>query len=45
MFRDAWVARLPSAQGVILESPDRVLHQVPYMEPASLSMCVCVSHE
>ena len=42
---------LPSAQGVILESQDRVLHKAPCMEPASPSACVsaslsiCVSHE
>ena len=40
---------LPSAQGVILETRDRVLHQAPCMEPVSPSVCVyaylCVSHE
>ena len=41
---------LPSAQGVILEIQDRVLHQAPCMEPASPSACVSapaptVSHE
>ena len=30
---------LPLAQDVILESQDRVLHQNPYMEPASSSAC------
>ena len=43
------VGCLPSAQGVILEAQDRVPHQAPFMEPASLSACVsaslCVSHE
>ena len=43
------VERLPSAQGVILETQDRVPHQAPCMEPASPSACVsaylCVSHE
>ena len=45
------VERLPSAQGVILETRDRVPHQAPCMEPASPSACVsaslslCVSHE
>ena len=34
------VERLPSAQGLILESWDRVPHQAPYMEPASPSACV-----
>ena len=37
------VERLPSAQGVILESQDRVLHQAPCMEPASPSACVSAS--
>ena len=37
------VEPLPSAQGVILESRDRVLHQVPCMEPASLSAYVSAS--
>ena len=40
---------LPSAQGAILESQDRVLRRAPCMEPASPSACVsaslCVSHE
>ena len=43
------VERLPSAQGVILETWDRVPCQAPCMEPASPSACVsaslCVSHE
>ena len=42
------VGRLPLAQGMILESWDRVLHRAPCMEPASssasasasLSLCV-----
>ena len=34
------VARLPSAQGVILESQDRVPHRAPCREPASPSACV-----
>ena len=42
---------LPSAQAVIPESYDRVLHWAPYMEPAppsphvSASLSVCVSPE
>ena len=40
---------LPLAQGVILESQDRVLHQASWMEPASPSMSLppslCVSRE
>ena len=44
-----WFERLPSAQGVILESGDEVPRQAPCMEPASPSACVsaslCVSHE
>ena len=43
------VQRLPSAQGVILGSWDRVPHRAPCVEPASPSACVslslCVSHE
>ena len=41
----------PAAQGVILETLDRVPRQAPCMEPASPSACVsaslslCVSHE
>ena len=31
---------LPSAQGMILESQDRVPHWAPCMEPASLSLCL-----
>ena len=34
------VWRLPSAQGVILESWDQVPHRAPSMEPASPSACV-----
>ena len=43
------VKRLLSAQGVILESQDQVLHWAPCMEPASpsaydsASLCVCLS--
>ena len=42
---------LPSAQGVILETPDQVPCQGPSMGPSSPSACVsaslalCVSHE
>ena len=43
------VEHLPLAQGVILESWDRVPHQAPWMEPASPSACVsaslCVTHK
>ena len=45
------VWRLPLAQGMILESRDRVPRRAPCMEPASPSACVsaslslCVSHE
>ena len=51
----AAVERLPLAQGVILDSQDRVPHQAPCMEPASpsawvsaclslsLSLSLCVS--
>ena len=43
---DPWMAqrfgRLPSAQGMVLESWDRVPHQAPRMEPASPS-CVSAS--
>ena len=45
------VWRLPSAQGMILVSRDRVPHQASCMEPASplsvsasVCVCVCVSH-
>ena len=34
------VYRLPLAQGVILESQDRIPHQAPCMKPASPSACV-----
>ena len=37
------VEHLPSAQGVILESRDRVLHWAPSMEPASPSTCFSAS--
>ena len=37
------VWRLTLAQGAILESPDRVPHQAPRMEPASPSACVSAS--
>ena len=37
------VERLPSAQGVILESQNQVPHQAPYMEPVSPSACVSAS--
>ena len=40
---DSTVERLPSAQGVILETRDRVPHWAPYMEPASPSACVSAS--
>ena len=33
---------LPLAQGVILETPDRVPHQAPCVEPTSPSACVSV---
>ena len=40
-----WLSGLvpPSAQGVILESQDRVPHPAPCMEPASPSACVFAS--
>ena len=37
------VERLPLAQGMILESWDRVPHRAPCMEPASPSACVSAS--
>ena len=37
------VLSLPLAQGVILESRDRLPHQAPCMEPASPSACVSAS--
>ena len=37
------VERLPSAQGVISQFRDRVLHRAPCMEPASPSACVSAS--
>ena len=48
-----WLSSLapPSAQGLILETWDRVPRQAPCMKPASpsacvsASVCVCVSHE
>ena len=53
MGQPRWLSSLapPSAQGGILETQDRVLCQVPRMEPASpsacvsASLCVRVSHE
>ena len=45
------VEHLPLAQGMILESWDRVPHWAPCVQPASpsacvsASVCVCVSHE
>ena len=43
------VEQLPSTQGVIPGSWDRVLHQTPWREPASpsayVSASLCVSHE
>ena len=46
---DSTVWRLPSAQGVTLETQDQVPHQASCMEPAFLSACVSaclfVSHE
>ena len=43
------VEHLPLAQGMILGSQNRVLHQAPHREPASPSAYVsaplCVSHE
>ena len=45
------VEHLPSAQGLVLETQDRVPFWAPCMEPASpsgwvsASVCVCVSHE
>ncbi|CAD7678726.1 unnamed protein product [Nyctereutes procyonoides] len=39
------VRRLPLAQGVILESRDRVLRRAPSMEPASVSSSLSLSHE
>lgn len=47
-----WLSGLvpPTAQGVILETQDRVPHRAPFMEPASpsasvsgLSLCMCLS--
>ena len=40
---DSVVEHLPSAQGVILESQDRVPYWAPCMEPASSSDCVSAS--
>ena len=46
-IRNAWVAQwlnsLPSAQGMILGSRDRVPHQAPCRGPASPSACVSAS--
>ena len=39
----AAVWRLPLAQGVILETKDRVPRRAPCMEPGSPSACVSVS--
>ena len=39
----AAVWRLPSAQGMVLESPDEVPLWAPYMEYASPSACVSAS--
>ena len=41
----AWLSGLapPSAQGLILETLDRIPHQAPCMEPASPSACVSAS--
>ena len=39
----AAVWRLPSAQGVILETRDRIPRRAPCMEPASPSACVSAS--
>ena len=50
-LRGSAAERLPSAQGVILESWVRVPHWAPFMEPASpsayvsASLSLCVSHE
>ena len=45
MGAPGWLRRLapPSAQGLILESEDRVPCQAPCMEPASPSACVSAS--
>ena len=37
------VEHLPLAQGMILGSQNRVLHQAPHREPASPSACVSTS--
>ena len=37
-----WLSPL-SAQGLILETWDRVLHRAPHREPASPSACLCLS--
>ena len=37
------VERLPSAQGMILGSWDRVFHWAPHREPAYVSASLCVS--
>ena len=37
------VERLPSAQGMILETQDQVPRRAPCMEPASPSACVSLS--
>ena len=46
IFRTALVAKRftpPAAQGVILETWDRVPHQAPCMEPASLPVSLSLS--
>ena len=45
LVQPGWLSglALPSAQGVILESQDRVPCQAPWMEPTSPSACVSVS--
>ena len=45
MGQPGWVNGLvpPSAQGLILETLDQVLHQAPCVEPASPSACVFAS--
>ena len=45
MGQSGWLSSLalPSAQGVILESRDRVPCEAPCMEPASPSACVSAS--
>ena len=45
MLDGSMVEYLPLAQGVILGSPDQVLHRAPCEESASPSDCVSASHE